>query len=83
VTPMAPWTFHDLRRTVRTRLPQLKVPDLIAELILAHRQPVLRVTYDLYAYLDEKRDALERWATRLSAIIEPGRLRSQPGGAAS
>lgn len=65
------WTYHDCRRTVRTRLSELRVPDLIGELILAHRRPELHETYDLHKYRDEKRDALSRWATRLQTIVEP------------
>lgn len=65
------WTYHDCRRTVRTRLSELRVPDLIGELILAHRRPELHETYDLHKYRDEKRDALSRWVTRLQSIVEP------------
>jgi integrase len=71
VAPMPRWTFHDLRRTVRTRLPALGVPDLICELILAHRRPELHETYDRHKYRDEKRNALERWAVRLRFLVEP------------
>jgi integrase len=71
VAPMQRWTFHDLRRTVRTRLPAQGVPDLICELILAHRRPELHETYDRHKYRDEKRNALDRWAARLWSIVEP------------
>jgi integrase len=73
VAPMQRWTYHDLRRTVRTRLPALGVPDLICELILAHRRPELHETYDRHKYRDEKRNALDRWALRLRSIVEPPR----------
>jgi integrase len=71
VAPMQRWTYHDLRRTVRTRLPALGVPDLICEIILAHRRPELHETYDRHKYRDEKRNALEQWAVRLRSIVEP------------
>jgi integrase len=57
--PMPPWTLHDLRRTVRTKLPELGVPDVVAEAVLAHGRPGVKGVYDLYTYLPEKRDALE------------------------
>jgi len=41
---------------------------------LAHARPGIKGTYDLYDYLDEKREALELWAARLRTIVEP-----QPG----
>jgi integrase len=69
--PMAPWTLHDLRRSVRSNLPALGVSDVVAEAVLAHARPGIAGVYDLYSYAREKRDALERWAVRLAAIIEP------------
>jgi len=39
--------------------------------VLAHARPGIKGTYDLYDYLDEKREALELWAARLREIIKP------------
>jgi integrase len=64
------FTPHDLRRTCRTGLSQLKVAPHIAERVLNHAPPKMEGTYDMYEYLDEKRVALERWATHLTAIVE-------------
>ena len=36
VAPLPDWRFHDLRRTVRTHLSGLPVPDIVAELVIAH-----------------------------------------------
>lgn len=68
---VADWRLHDLRRTVRTRLSELRVPDLIAELVIAHRKPGLHKVYDQHGYRDEKREALELWAKRLQSILSP------------
>ncbi len=70
--PIAPWRFHDARRTMRTGLGALPVPNNVAELCIAHAQPGLHRTYDLHSYRDEKRRAFELWASRLAEIIEPG-----------
>jgi integrase len=70
--PIAPWRFHDLRRTMRTGLGALPVPNNVCELVIAHRQPGLHRIYDLHGYRDEKRRALELWAARLLSIVEPG-----------
>jgi integrase len=67
------WTNHDIRRTVRSNLSALRVPGEVREAVLAHVRPGIKSTYDLYDYLDEKRDALEQWGRRLRAIVEPGR----------
>ena len=66
------WRLHDLRRTARTGLAEIGIPEIIAEKVLNHaEQNVLAKIYNRYEYADEKRDALERWATRLREIIEP------------
>ncbi len=66
------WRLHDLRRTARTGLAELGVPQIVAEKVLNHAERnVLVKTYDRHEYAPEKRDALERWATRLREIIEP------------
>ena len=72
VEPMPPWRTHDLRRTARTGLAELGVPQIVAEKVLNHAERnVLVKTYDRHEYADEKRDALERWALRLREITEP------------
>src|SRR5580658_6379139 len=67
-TAPAPWVFHDIRRTMRTGLSALPVPDLVRELVIAHTKPGLHKVYDLHAYLDEKRQALDLWSARVMAI---------------
>ena len=62
---------HDLRRTLRTRLASLKVPDVTAERVLGHASRGLQRVYDQHQYLDEMRDALELWAARLRDLVEP------------
>ncbi len=72
VKPMPPWRTHDLRRTARTGLAELGVPQIVAEKVLNHAERnVLVKTYDRHEYAAEKRDALERWASSLRAILEP------------
>jgi integrase len=66
-----PWILHDIRRTVRTQLSALPIADNVRELTIGHAQPGLHQVYDQYAYLDEKRRALELWAMRLRDIISP------------
>jgi integrase len=65
----AGWTIHDLRRTVRSRLAELRVPRDVAQKIMNHASGKLDRIYNRHEYLDEKREALERWETRLKAII--------------
>jgi integrase len=64
-----PWVFHDLRRTMRTRLSSLPIPHNVAELVIGHRQKTLHRTYDRHAYRLEKAGALELWAEELRSIV--------------
>ena len=66
------WRLHDLRRTARTGLAEIGIPEIIAEMVLNHapRNALARI-YNRHEYAAEKRDALERWASRLREITEP------------
>lgn len=76
-----PWTLHDLRRTVRTGLGRLGVAPHIAEAVLNHLPEKLVRTYDKNKYENEKRDALNRWASHVAVVtsdtsnVVPLRLR--------
>jgi integrase len=68
---IADWTLHDLRRTAATLMAEHGVLPHILSAILGHSgavavssMPSALVTkiYNRYAYLDEKRSALEDWA---------------------
>jgi integrase len=66
-----PWVIHDIRRTVRTRLASLRVPDLVAEMVIGHGRKGLQRVYDQHTYEIEMREALELWAARLRDIVTP------------
>jgi integrase len=73
-TTITPWVIHDIRRTMRTRLSGFhQVEDLVRELVISHTKPGLHQVYDLYAYLDEKRQALDLWSKCLDQIVNPPR----------
>ena len=65
---VAAFTPHDLRRTGRTGLAKLGVKVDIAERVLNHARERIEATYDVHEYVDEKRDALERWAKYLKGL---------------
>jgi integrase len=66
---------HDLRRTINTRLAELRIPREIRERVLNHAT-ALRTTegrhYNVYEFLPEKRAALNLWSDALAAILEGG-----------
>jgi integrase len=64
------WVIHDIRRTVRTNLSALPIEPHVRERMIAHAQSDIEQTYDLFDYLDAKREGFELWAARLRRIVE-------------
>ncbi|SFG52994.1 Site-specific recombinase XerD [Novosphingobium sp. CF614] len=77
------WTLHDLRRTVATGLQRLGVRLEVTEAVLNHisgsRAGIVGV-YQRHNYFEEKKVALEAWATEVARLGECHRLKpnSQP-----
>jgi integrase len=69
--PMPNWTFHDLRRTMRTRLSKLGIDAETAERVIGHVPAGVRAVYDRHEFREEKRKALALWGQSLASIIEP------------
>lgn len=69
------WTFHDLRRTLATRLEGMGVPIAVTEAVLNHvsgsKSGIVGI-YQLHKYAAEKREALDRWAAELARIEAAG-----------
>jgi integrase len=65
------WRVHDIRRTVRTRLAKIKIPDSIAERVLNHLPGGIVRVYNIHDYAEEKREALDLWAAHLRDIVAP------------
>ena len=70
---IAAFTLHDLRRTCRTGLARLKVEPHVAERVLNHIQSGVAGVYDRHEYVDEKRTALEKWASHLQTLASTSR----------
>lgn len=62
---------HDLRRTCRSGLSALKVPPHVAERCLNHSLGRIAETYDTHDYLDERREALQKWADQVDRYVNP------------
>ena len=73
------FVIHDIRRTVRTGLSSIPgISDLVRELVIGHTKPGLHKVYDLHAFIDEKRHALDAWAARLRGIVDPSTSNISP-----
>lgn len=64
-----PFTPHDLRRTLRTRLAELGVEDVVAERVIGHKLQGVLGVYNRHSYDIEKRQALEKWESKLRLIV--------------
>ncbi|NOQ14243.1 MAG: tyrosine-type recombinase/integrase [Methyloprofundus sp.] len=62
---------HDFRRTIRTHLEKLNIAPHIAEKCLNHSLGAINAVYNKNTYLDERREALERWEQFLMLQVNP------------
>jgi integrase len=68
------WTVHDLRRTAATGMAALGIAPHVVSRILNHSQSggstsITQRVYNQHSYADEKRAALDAWASRLAQIV--------------
>jgi len=66
------WRLHDLRRTAATGMAGLGVPPHIVEAALNHvsgAKAGVAGTYNVEAYMVERKEALEKWATHVQRIV--------------
>lgn len=71
-TTLAPWTLHDLRRSMATRLGDLGIQPHVIEALLNHisgsRAGVAGI-YNRATYAAEKRQAVDIWAAHLESLL--------------
>lgn len=63
------FTPHDLRRTLRTRLAEIGVDDVVGERVLGHKLQGIMAVYNRHSYDKEKRLALAQWEEKLCEIV--------------
>jgi integrase len=71
--PLAPWSVHDLRRTVATGLQRLGIRLEVTEAILNHVSGTrggIAGVYQRHDWVAEKRAALDAWAAHIVSIVE-------------
>ncbi len=67
-----PWRLHDLRRTAATGMAEIGIAPHIVEAALNHvsgAKAGVAGTYNRAAYTEEKRAALERWASHVQGLV--------------
>jgi integrase len=78
---VVPWTPHDLRRTVATRIAeQLGVGgEQLIKRVLGHADGSVTAIYNRYGYVKEMREVLERWSTELTGgEFDAAKMWSEP-----
>ncbi|MEC4726788.1 site-specific integrase [Shewanella sp. D64] len=63
------FTIHDLRRTCRSLLAELKILPHIAERCLNHKLKGIEGVYNQHDYLEERREALGKLSNLLAPVI--------------
>ena len=67
---MEHWTPHDLRRTMTTKLRELRIPLHVCSRLLNHAERgVTSEHYDMYDMLEEKTQAMNTWGSYLDRLI--------------
>lgn len=70
---VSPWRLHDLRRTVASGMARLGVAPHVCEKVLGHEPTAISgvaAVYNRHDYGNEKRKALELWATHVAMITD-------------
>lgn len=68
-TPVDPFTIHDLRRTAGTLMGMLAINRFVQDRVMNHVDNSLQGRYDRWAYLPEKRDALDKIGQYLETLV--------------
>jgi len=68
VLPGGRWTPHDLRRTLASRMGDLKIPPHVIEKCLNHSLGGLLAVYQHQEYLEERKAAFELWGDTLNRL---------------
>lgn len=64
------WTPHDLRRTARTGMAALGIPERHAEAVLNHAMNGVKKIYDRHHYDKEKKSAWTKWSNHLEKLLK-------------
>jgi integrase len=68
------WRLHDLRRTFVSGCARLRIPSEVTERAINHVSESfggVRGVYNVHAYEDERRHAMQAWANHLGSVANP------------
>ena len=64
------FTIHDIRRSVASRMSDLKVDAVTIEKILGHKLPKILQSYNRGEMMEEQKAALEAWSDKINTLID-------------
>jgi integrase len=64
------WQWHDFRRTFKTHLKEMGIPEEITKLCMHHKRQGVDAAYDWSELPIERRAAMDVWAAYLTGITE-------------
>jgi integrase len=71
---ITPWRMHDLRRTFVSGCARLRIPSEVTERAINHVSESfggVRGVYNVHAYEDERRSAMQAWANHINTVTSP------------
>jgi integrase len=68
--PMAPWQIRDLRRSCRTLMIGIGIPESHAKAVNGHKIPGVDGVYNVWHYRDEKAAAIEKFIGHIKGLLD-------------
>lgn len=65
------WSPHDLRRTMASRMGDLKIEPHVIERCLNHVQQGIIGVYQRQEYVQQRKEAFEKWGKKLASVQAP------------
>jgi integrase len=63
------WSIHDLRRTAKTKMSELRILPHVSEKVLGHKLAGVLAVYDQHDYLREQQEAVEKLAAHIHSCV--------------
>jgi integrase len=70
MSALEPWRLHDLRHTLKTWMQRARIPKDVRNAVQNHYDGDMDELYGHYSFEKEKRDALDRWAQHIAALVD-------------
>jgi integrase len=69
ISELVPWRQHHMRHTLKTWMQRARIPKDVRNAVQNHFDGDMDELYGHYSFEKEKREALDRWAEHIKAIV--------------